>query len=76
MQGNAQAESTNKNLIKILKRIIYDKPRQWHTLLTYALWADRTTTKSSTSHNPFQLLYGQESIMLVELELTSFILAL
>jgi len=37
MQGNAQAESTNKNLIKIMKRIIYDKPRQWHTLLTYAL---------------------------------------
>jgi transposase InsO family protein len=47
-QGNGQAESTNKNLVKILKRIIEDKPRQWHTLLTYALWADRTTTKSST----------------------------
>jgi hypothetical protein len=47
-QGNGQAESTNKNLVRIIKRIIEDKPRQWHTLLTYALWEDRTTTKEST----------------------------
>jgi hypothetical protein len=47
-QGNGKAESTNKNLVRIIKRIIEDKPRQWHTLLTYALWADRTTTKAST----------------------------
>jgi hypothetical protein len=59
-----------------LKRIIDDKPRQWHTLLIYALWADRTTTKSSTGHTPFHLLYGQEAIMPVELELTSLRLAL
>jgi hypothetical protein len=75
-QGNGQVESTNKNMVKILKKIINDKPRQWHTLLTYALWADRTTTKTSTGHTPFQLLYGQEAIMPVELELTSLRLAL
>jgi hypothetical protein len=34
------------------------------------------TTKTSTGHTPFQLLYGQESIMSVELELTSLRLAL
>jgi hypothetical protein len=62
--GNVKDESTNKNLVKILKKIIDDKPCQWHTLLTYALWADQTTTKSSTGHTPFQLLYGQEAIML------------
>jgi hypothetical protein len=48
-QGNGQVESTNKNLVKILKKIINDKPRQWHTLLTYALWVDHTTTKTSTT---------------------------
>jgi transposase InsO family protein len=75
-QGNGQVESTNKNLVKILKKIIDDKPRQWHTLLTYALWTDRTTTKYSTSHTPFQLLYGQEAIIPIELELTSLQLTL
>jgi hypothetical protein len=52
-QGNGQAESANKNLVRIVKRIIEDKPRQWHTLLTYALLEDRTTTKVSTGCNPF-----------------------
>jgi len=36
-QVNGQAESTNKNMVRIVKGIIEDKPRQWHTLLTYAL---------------------------------------
>jgi len=36
-QGNGKSESTNKNLVSIVKKIIEDKPCQWHTLLTYAL---------------------------------------
>jgi hypothetical protein len=44
--------------------------------LTYALWADYTTMKTSAGRTPFQLLYGKEVIMHVELELTSLILAL
>jgi transposase InsO family protein len=75
-QGNGKVESTNKNLIKILKKIINDKPHQWHTLLIYALWEDRTTTKTSIGHTPFQLLYGQEVVMPVELELNSLRLAM
>jgi hypothetical protein len=63
LQGNGQVESTNKNLVKILKNIINDKPHQWYTLVTYVLWAEQTTTKTITSHTPFQLLYGKEAIM-------------
>jgi hypothetical protein len=51
-QRNKQAESMNKKLIEILKRIINDKPCQWHTLLTYTLWENRTTTNMS-GHTPF-----------------------
>jgi hypothetical protein len=79
LQGNGQAKSTNKNLVKIFKKIINDKPREWHTFPTYALWVDQTTIKSSTNHTPFQLLYllyGQEAIMPMEFELTSFRLKL
>jgi transposase InsO family protein len=39
-QEDGQVESTNKTLVRIIKRIIEDKPRQWHTLLTYTLWVD------------------------------------
>jgi hypothetical protein len=75
-QGNGQAESTNNNLVRIIKRLIEDKPHQWHTLLTYALWENHTTTKVSTGWTPFQLVYGQESIFPTELELSSLQLML
>jgi hypothetical protein len=70
-QGNGQAKSTNKNLVRIIKRLIEYKPRQWHTLLTYALWEDHTTTKVSIGCTPFQLVYGQEAIFPTELEFSS-----
>jgi transposase InsO family protein len=75
-QGNGQAESTNKNMVRIIKRLIEDKPRQWHTILTYALWEDRTTIKVSTGCTPFQFVYGQEVIFPTELELSSLWLML
>jgi hypothetical protein len=75
-QGNGQAESTNKNLVRIIKRIIEDKPRQCHTLLTYSLWEDHTTTKVSTGCTPFHIFYGQEAILPTELELSSLRLML
>jgi transposase InsO family protein len=75
-QGNGKAESTNKNLVRIIKRLIEGKPRQWHTLLTYALWVDRTTTKVITGWTPFQLVYGQEAILPTKIELSSLRLML
>jgi hypothetical protein len=65
-----------KNLVGIIKRLIEYKPHQWHTLLTYALWEDCTTTKVSTVCTPFQLVYGQEAIFPIEMELSSLQLML
>jgi hypothetical protein len=62
--------------VRIIKRLIEDKHRQWHTLLTYALWEYRTTTKVSTIYTPFQLVYGQESILTTDLKLSSLRLML
>jgi hypothetical protein len=44
-QGNGLAESTNKNLIKIIKRTVEQNHRNWHKSLVFALWADRITQK-------------------------------
>jgi hypothetical protein len=63
-------------MVRIIKRLIEDKPRQWNTLFIYSLWEDRTTTKVSTGCTPFQLVYGQEAILLTELELSSLRLML
>ena len=38
-QGNGLAESTNKNLIRILKKTVIENQRSWHSALLNALWA-------------------------------------
>eukprot|EP00253_Pinus_taeda_P031188 PITA_31188 len=44
-QGNGLAESTNKNLIRIIKRTVDQNQKNWHKTLVNALWADRITRK-------------------------------
>ena len=36
-QANGQAESSNKTLIKLIKKKIEDNPRRWHEVLSEAL---------------------------------------
>jgi hypothetical protein len=40
-QANGQAESSNKTLVKLIKKKIEDNPRRWHEVLSEALWAHR-----------------------------------
>jgi transposase InsO family protein len=62
-QGNGLVESTNKNLIKILKRTVSNNHKNWHTALFNALWADRVTPKEVIDNSPFFLVYGREAIL-------------
>jgi len=39
-QGNGLVESTNKNLICILKRIVVEQQRNWNNVLPNAIWDD------------------------------------
>jgi hypothetical protein len=70
-QANCQAEASNKVLIKIIKKGIKDSPRRWHEKLSEALWAHRTSRHGATKVTPFELVYGQEAVLPVELGLHS-----
>jgi hypothetical protein len=48
----------------------------WDVKLLDALWAYRTAYKVTTKFTPFQLVYGQEAILPIELELPSLRIAL
>jgi len=37
-QANGQAEASNKEIIKLIKRKIEEQPKRWHTTLNEALW--------------------------------------
>ena len=58
-QGNGLAESTNKNLIRIIKQTIEQNHKNWHKALLFALWANRITQKASIGISPFLLVYGK-----------------
>ncbi|XP_050387186.1 uncharacterized protein LOC126803419 [Argentina anserina] len=66
-KANGQAEASNKVVINVLKRMIADKPRDWHNLLSETLWALRTSKRSATGTTPFALTYGHDAVLLVEM---------
>ena len=70
-QANGQAESTNKILIKLIKKKIEDHPRRWHEVLSEALWAHRISRHRATRVTPFELVYGQEAVLPAEVNLAA-----
>ena len=70
-QGNGLAESTNKNLIRIIKRTVDQNQKNWHKALIHALWADRITKKDSIGTSPFNLVYGKEVVLTTHLMIPS-----
>ena len=65
-------ESTNKNLMKIINRIIGDKPHECQLHLNHDLWVGIATTKIIIGETLFMLVYGQESMMSVDLDISTY----
>jgi hypothetical protein len=70
-----QAESSNKILIKLIKKKIEENPRRWHEVLSEALWAHRISRHGASKVIPFELVYRQEVILLIEVNLGVYWLA-
>jgi hypothetical protein len=70
-QANGQAESSNRTLINLIKKKISDNPKHWHKILSEALWAHRISKHSATKVSPFELVYGQEAMLPVEISLNA-----
>ena len=60
----------------MIKRIIGIHKSNWHTMLFSALWAYRTSAKTSTGFTPFQLVYGLEAVLPIECKISSLQLAI
>eukprot|EP00253_Pinus_taeda_P033742 PITA_33742 len=61
-QGNGLAESSNKSIVRIIKKLLQENKKAWHLKLKYALWAHRICTKRSIGTSPYELVYGAEAI--------------
>ena len=70
-QCNGLVEKVNGMICKIIAKQVVDRPKDWDKHLTAALWAYRTSFKVSMQFTPFHLVYGQEAILPIEVELSS-----
>eukprot|EP00253_Pinus_taeda_P003239 PITA_03239 len=61
-QGNGLAESSNKSLVNIIKKLLEINKKGWHKKLVNALWADRVSQKKSIDMSPFKLVYRTDTI--------------
>ncbi|XP_059076652.1 uncharacterized protein LOC131875932 [Cryptomeria japonica] len=69
-QGNGLAESSNKNLIVIMKKLVDESAQIWHKKVYEALWADKTMPKRAIGMEPFELVYGVGTKLSLPLELS------
>lgn len=68
-QGNRLAKSTNKNLLKVMQRLLDKNLKDWHTQLWFSLWPDHTRHKVALGNFPYHLVYGLEPIFLIHLKI-------
>ena len=71
-QANGQVEVMNRSLLKIIKTRLEGAKGIWLEELPSVLWAYRTTARTPTKETPFRLIYGNESVILAEIGLTSY----
>jgi hypothetical protein len=62
-QGNGVVESTNKKLLRIIKKTVAKYHRDLHISLDAILWEDRATPRISLGTSPYFLVYGKEAIL-------------
>ena len=66
-QGNGLVESSNKSLVRIIRKLLETNQKRWDSNLKFSLWADRVTEKRSIGNSPFKLVYGTEAIFPIQL---------
>ena len=55
--------------MNILKKVVGENKKSWDNKIKYIVWADRITTKTSTGKTPFELVYGLEAKLPMNLQI-------
>ncbi|XP_016168312.1 uncharacterized protein LOC107610832 [Arachis ipaensis] len=67
-QTNGQAEVSNQEIKRILKKVVKPHRKDWSSKLGDALWAYQTAYKTLIGMSPFRLVYGKACHLPMEIE--------
>ncbi|MCO5581932.1 hypothetical protein L7F22_035821 [Adiantum nelumboides] len=68
-QSNGLVEKANGIIAGIIRKMVESKPKHWDNFLDWAIWAYKTTYRDATQFTPFHLVYGQEALQPIELNI-------
>ncbi|MCO5587179.1 hypothetical protein L7F22_041126 [Adiantum nelumboides] len=70
-QCNGLVEKVNGMICRITTKQANNRPKDWDRHLNVALWAYRTSFKTTLGYTPYQLVFGKEAILPIEVQLVS-----
>ncbi|MCO5559447.1 hypothetical protein L7F22_013047 [Adiantum nelumboides] len=70
-QYNGLVEKVNGMICKIITKQSNNKPKDWDQHLNATLWAYMTSFKTTLGYTPYQLVFGNEAILPIEVQLAS-----
>uniref|UniRef100_A0A151UHN5 Pro-Pol polyprotein n=1 Tax=Cajanus cajan TaxID=3821 RepID=A0A151UHN5_CAJCA len=65
---NGQVEISNREIKRILEKIVQPNMKDWSNRLDDALWAHRTAYKAPIGMSPYRVIFGKECHLPVEIE--------
>ncbi|XP_070017123.1 uncharacterized protein [Nicotiana sylvestris] len=70
LKANGAVEADNKNIKKILRKMVQGS-RQWHEKLSFALLGYHTTIRTSVGATPYLLVYSTEAVIPMKVKISS-----
>jgi hypothetical protein len=71
-QTNGMVERFNRTIGECISKLLSEKEKEWDEYVHAVLMAYRTTKHETTKFTPFQLLYGRQAKLPVELKVVTF----
>ncbi|MCO5568101.1 hypothetical protein L7F22_021797 [Adiantum nelumboides] len=68
-QSNGLVEKVNGRIVDIIRKMVESKPKHWDNFLDGAIRAYTTTYRDAIQFTPFHLVYGQEALQPIEINI-------